>query len=352
MTKFYIEGNLSPKNIPFVVEAIHSDDLKNRMGYNSAFLQTPVPLPVLAASLQNDIAVVQKDIGRNGDHVLDYTHFSVVHSKSKKLPFYAAVNIEGVSNLINMVHGPRKSDEWFADSRIFEGTNKFQFGNKEYAKSGFQKGHIVRYFDPAWGSTLLEKKKAMGDTFHFSNCCPQIPYYNSVVWNYLEDYYMARAIFLDKKITVFSGPVFNKARIIKGLLVPVNFWKVVVYKTPAGLSAMGFIMSQEKYFDKLKEENSIAGRQISPLSITQDSIAKLYSKREMIDAKVKISLIEEKTQISFGLNNIDEKRNDDRLNIELIKPPASFFQPQEAAAEKSAIPYSQQKELQAFFDAI
>jgi DNA/RNA endonuclease G (NUC1) len=348
MLKFYIEGNNPVKNMAFKVEAVHSDDLKNRKGYNSNFLGRKVPLPTIATSLQDDIAILQKDIGGNGDHVLDYTHFSVVLSKSRKLPFYTAVNIEGVSNLMNMVHEARGSDAWFADPRIVQGSNKFQYGNKEYEGSGFQKGHMVRYFDPAWGTSALIKKQAMGDTFHFSNCCPQLPYYNSVVWNYLEDYYMARAIFQDKKITVFSGPIFNKAQEINGLLVPVNFWKVVVYKTKTGLAAMGLIMSQEKYFDKLKEKSMVAEGKVPARALTKDSITKLYNKKELIDAKVKISLIEEKTNISFGLNEIDEKRNDEKLDIEIINQPLSSS-PQPAAAIRKL---PAQKDLQAFFEAM
>jgi endonuclease G len=45
----------------------------------------------------------------------------------------------------------------------------------------------------------------MGDTFHFTNCCPQVGKFNAGLWNDLEDYYMARSIFQDNKISVFTG---------------------------------------------------------------------------------------------------------------------------------------------------
>lgn len=350
MIKFNIEGVITSKNLPFTIEAVHSDDLRNRNGYNTKFLGIDVPLPTVAPSLQKDIASLQKDIGRNGNQVLDYTHFSVVFNKRKKLPFYTVVNIEGLTNLMNMVHEARGSDSWLADDRIFLGDNKFQYGNKDYQGSGLQKGHLVRYFDPAWGSTDTVKMQAVGDTFHYSNCCPQIPYYNSVVWNYLEDYYLARAIFQDKKITVFSGPIFNKARSINGLLVPVNFWKVIVYKTPTGLAAMGLIMSQEKYFDRLKLQ-TMRSAEMPLRALTKDSIAQLYNRKELIDAKVKISLIEEKIKISFGLNDIDEKKDDDRLDIEIISPPSAAA-PQAATAIRKLPPGKPQKAMQDFFDAM
>lgn len=347
MLKFYIEGNLPFKNFPFKIEAVHSDTLKNRKGYNSSFLGKKIPLPLLSTALKRDVAVLQKDAGDNGNRVLDYTHFSVVLSKSKKLPIYTAVNIEGITNLMSMAHEPRGSNNWLADSRVFQGDKKYQYGSKDYEKSGFQKGHLVRYFDPAWGSSGLVKKQAIGDTFHYSNCCPQIPYYNSVVWNYLEDYYMARAIFQDKKITVFSGPIFNKAQRINGLLVPVNFWKVLVYKTKTSIAAMGLIMSHEKYFDRLKEKKIIEEGVVPERILTKDSIEKLYNKKELIDAKVKISLIEEKTNISFGLNKVDEKRNDERLDIEIINPPTVAPASAKAGLEKVEAP-----DLRAFFDAM
>ena len=210
-------------------------------------------------------------MGTHGDRVLDYTHFSVLYNKSKKLPFYTAVNIDGSTNLMGMEHEERPSDVWLPDYRIATAEQEnFQYGDADYAGSGFQKGHLVRYFDPAWGRQASLKKIAMGDTFHYTNCCPQIPYYNSVAWNYLEDYYMARSIFTDKKITVFSGPLFNKAKKINGLLVPVNFWKVVVYNNGnTGIAAMGFIMSQEKYFNKLVTTRGLVAEKMVQPGLTR-----------------------------------------------------------------------------------
>lgn len=132
---------------------------------------------------------------------------------------------------------------------------------------------------------------------------------------------MARAIFQDGLMTIFSGPIFNKAKTINGLLVPLNFWKVVVYRSGKNaIQAMGFIMSHERYFNRLEEEKMlIAGKVVEP-TLTKESIAKLYEKKELIDAKVKIALIEEKTGLSFGLGDVDEKKEDDIYAVDWIKP--------------------------------
>ncbi len=326
--------------------------LSNRDGYSKSFLTKAVKLPALTIEMKKDVAVVSKDIGKNGNKVLDYHHFSVVFNKTKRLPFYTAVNVEGASNVMAMVHESRSSDVWYPDPRIVSNGNTLQYGNKDYEKSGFQRGHMVRYFDPGWGKTNEFKEKAMGDTFHYSNCCPQIPYYNSVVWNYLEDYYLARAIFQDKRITVFSGPIFNKAKQLNGLLVPVNFWKVVVYNKPGGkLGALGFVMSHERYLNKLKVKKKVMGltKLVQP-TLRKGDIKRLMEKTELIEAKVKISFIEEKTGLKFGLNNVDEKKRDKQYHVELIKPSSiGIMRLETVSSDKQE---KKTKSLEAFFRAM
>jgi DNA/RNA endonuclease G (NUC1) len=308
-------------NKTMTINAVISDKLINRPGYDSGFLNKKIKLPTIPATLKKNIATVQSDVGSNGNKVLDYYNFSVVFNKNKKLPFYTAVNIEGDTNVMGMVHEERGSDTWYPDYRLSIDDDTLQYGNKDYKGSGFQKGHMVRYFDPAWGSSKKRRDEAMGDTFHYSNCCPQIPYYNSVVWNYLEDYYLARAIFQDKKVVVFSGPIFNKAKTINGLLIPVNFWKVVAYNKPNGkVGAMGFVMSHERYLDKLKKKRTMGITKLVQPTLSKDDIQRLYDKQEIVEAKVKISFIEEKTGLKFGLNTVDEKKTDARYDAELIQP--------------------------------
>ena len=147
-------------------QAIHTDQLDKRKGYDLAFLPVRLPLPAIAASDTGKIATVRNNIGLNGDYVLDYTHFSVVFNKEAKLPFYTAVNMYGDTNLLGMVHDERGSDPWYIDDRIKTGTDSWQYGNDDYKGSGLAKGHLVRYYDPAWGTDEVQKI-AIGDTFHY-----------------------------------------------------------------------------------------------------------------------------------------------------------------------------------------
>jgi len=316
-----------------------------RKGYKANFLGIEVPLPEMTDDMKAELAEVQEGIGPNGNMVLDYTHYSLQFNKVKKLPVYTAVNIDGKTNLMGLPHEERSGDRWDQDDRILVDDEHFQFGNNDYKGTIFQKGHMVRYFDPAWGSSDNVKKTAMLDTFYYTNCCPQVGKYNAVVWNYLEDYYMARAIFQDKKITVFTGPIFNKAKKIGALLVPMNFWKVVVFKKDGELRAMGFIMSHERYLKKMEEAAIQEAVELEAVVIRQpklkkEDIDRLYEKKEIVDAKVKISLIEEKTGLSFGLNEADENHGRERLffeTIPAIRPTDEAFHfPQPESAESTA----------------
>lgn len=320
-----IEFNVSSNDgTKLLLEAIHQDDLSNRIGYNKNFLGTELLLPNPPNGLENIVAK-NPNPKSNGDNYLDYTHFSILFNKDKKLPFLTAVNIDGSTNELSIVHEKRTNDIWYQDERITVTSNSFQFKTSDYSGSGFDRGHMVRYYDPAWGGTKEDKKIAMGDTFHYTNCCPQLPNLNRNIWGDLEDYYMARAIFQDNKITVFTGPIFNKEKKIGNLLVPINFWKIIVYKKNDHLEAMGFIMSQELLFNKMLEEQLILedDTKYSKPTLKQSDIDRLFTKNNIKQYVVKIALIEEKTGLNFGLNAIDANLNEVRLfNKPAIEPTA------------------------------
>lgn len=296
--------------------AIRDTDFSNREGYNSDFLNHKLFLPIVNDNLKENNAINQIP-GKNGKFYLDYTHFSVLFNKAKKLPFYTAVNIEGKSNEIARVHDARGSDLWYTDNRLNINGDNFQFTNKDYANSGFQRGHMVRFYDPAWGVAEEKRKIAMGDTFHYTNCCPQIGKFNEGIWNDLEDYYMARSVFQDDKISVFTGPVFNKAKVINGLLVPLNFWKVIVYNNGNDIEAIGFLISHEIAMQKIVERLMFLEeqRQVNP-TLDKADIDRLFEEKGLKKFMVKIQLIEEKTGINFGLDDVDINRGKTRLFYE------------------------------------
>src|SRR5436190_20589750 len=68
-------------------------------------------------------------------------------------------------------------EQWVTDPRI---ADEHQLPDVFYTKDGgaFDKGHIVRRDDVAWGDTFDDMQMANGDTYHTTNCSPQISAFN------------------------------------------------------------------------------------------------------------------------------------------------------------------------------
>lgn len=215
---------------------------KNSTGYDETFLGKgfEIPLPSLSEGMVNDIAEME-----DGRKILPYTHFSIMMSKSRRLAYYTAVNIDGK----NRVDVKRKKDKWYFDSRIDEA---FQCGPNLYNNNPLDRGHLTRRQDPNWG---LDASKANEDTFHFTNCSPQHSQLNQKTWLNLEDYILDNARINELKINVFTGPVFRADDMMyRGeFKIPAEFWKVVVMvKDDNTLSATAYLQTQKNLIQNLE----------------------------------------------------------------------------------------------------
>jgi endonuclease G len=207
--------------------------LVDRTGYVDTFLgDFTVPLPVPRGSLARDMLPIP---GR-ADHRLDYTHFSVVMSKARRMAMFVAVNIDGK----NAVRISRETDRWALDGRI---PDEAQIGEELYVDNILDRGHLVRREDPNWGAVA---DQANNDTFHFTNCSPQAGAFNQRTWLSLESYILDNARAVEDKVTVFTGPVFrSNDRLYRDALIPTAYWKVVAFVNDSGRpSATAYIVDQ------------------------------------------------------------------------------------------------------------
>ncbi len=238
-------SRLEPPVFPGVDPAEDEDDpapgLDDREGYSEAFLgedrEHYVPLPRLSDALQADVS---RRPGRRGEcgYVLDYTHFSVVQNKARKLPMFTAVNIDGE----RLVSVRRRGTRWRLDPRIPAG---HQSGNELYRSNDLDRGHLVRRLDPVWGASQ-EAEQANHDTFHYTNAAPQHARLNQRTWLELEDHLLDNAGAHDLKISVFTGPVFGEHdRLYRGVQLPEEFWKVVaMVREDGSLHATAYLLTQ------------------------------------------------------------------------------------------------------------
>jgi endonuclease G len=213
-------------------------------GYRKSFLgrEHLIKPPVLNTKQKNDLVKFG-----HGKYVLNYPHYSVVMSKTRRFAYYTAVNIDGKKWCDN----PRRG-RWKKDSRIKE-----QFGNELYSayKSDFDKGHLVRREDPEWGN-IEEAVKAGESTFVYPNCVPQHKKLNQEIWEELENNVLHMgAVGQGLKISVFTGPVLSEADGVfvtkvndMEVKIPNLFWKVITWvKSDGKKYAVGFVQSQEKF---------------------------------------------------------------------------------------------------------
>lgn len=244
------------------VKPWYDDDYENRVseGYDPDFLGVQVPLPTVT---DTSIAAIYE-----GSHIIPYVHFSLCLHKKRRLALLAASNVDYREEMRSpdktkkydrdSLGGFAKNDfeAWLTDPRLGEIS---QIPDEFYSndRGAFDRGHIVRRDDVCWGSTYEEIRRANGDTYHLTNCSPQVAHYNQSkfngVWGVLEEVVKDNA--KSEQLVVFSGCVLRDedkyftARYKKQDLkfkVPATFWKVVVAKKENGsLQAFGFVLDQD-----------------------------------------------------------------------------------------------------------
>ncbi len=245
---------------------VRDTNYASRKGYDPGFLNAggvegpalTVPLP--AAKTVADLAPV-----KNGGSTLHYQNFSLQMHAKRRLALFTASNVTKDEALKKPEPGrdyTRKglggeSDKWYADPRV---DAKHQLPDVFFTKDrkAFDKGHIVRRDDVAWGKSYDDLLRGNADSFHVTNCSPQVAGFNRSAngennWGDLENHVLSEAA--NERLCVFAGPVLaNDDQIFSGVgergtslsaRIPSRFWKVIVAHTGAGLASYGFVLEQD-----------------------------------------------------------------------------------------------------------
>lgn len=121
---------------------------------------------------------------------------------------------------------------------------------EDYAGSGWTKGHLMPAADAAFNST------AMGETFYFTNICPQDETLNAGDWQYLEKRVRQWAKRYGS-VWVVTGPIVGDNRYgtigERDVVVPDAFYKALLIRKKNGsYSAIAFVMDNddERYYLK------------------------------------------------------------------------------------------------------
>lgn len=119
----------------------------------------------------------------------------------------------------------------------------------DYAKSGYDRGHLCPAADNRWS------KQAMEQSFYMSNMSPQSPDLNRKIWAELEDKVREWAV-ENEEVYVVTGPILAdgfKEKIGKSkVAVPNYFYKVVADLSGDQIKGVGFIFVNGENNGELK----------------------------------------------------------------------------------------------------
>jgi endonuclease G len=267
----------------------------NRGGYDPGFLPGHrLDLPRLSEKQQVHAArKLQVATGEN-PYELTYQHFSIVMNAERRMAYFTAVNIDGASwvaikravdtsgsaapEQAEAAEAAEATEVWFDDPRISrEAQTDQSLYDKQRPKRLFDRGHMVRRQDPAWG-TKAAANRANADTFHFANCAPQEARFNqdAHLWQGIENYVLDNAKADDIRVTVFTGPVFTDDdpdyRYVK---VPKSFWKIVARVEHGKLLATALLADQSERITRLPERMSESFDDMSKVQSFQVSVAEV-----------------------------------------------------------------------------
>ena len=215
--------------------------------------------------------------------MIDHKYFKIAYNPSKRLAQYVSYQLTA-SQLRNK--SARRTNKFITDPFLFHKKIPYVV-TAEYAKSGYDRGHLAPSADFVWD------QEANNMTFVMSNMAPQLPGLNRDAWKRLEDQVRKWACG-EEKITVITGPIFssNLTTLKSGLEIPQRFFKVIIDETPP-IKMIAFIYHQE-------DKGNV-----------------------MLERIVPMNNIEKATEIAFN-------QNFPVLNNDKIRAPASLNQWKEA----------------------
>ena len=254
-------------------------DLESREGYQNDFLDLDggkkVPMPKLTAEGLGLAAKLD-----DGSPFLNYHKFTVVIHKTRRLALFTAANvdwrteartIDGKKPSRKALNGftANEKEDWVTDPRI---PQQHQLPDYFYVKDGgaFDRGHLVRRDDVAWGDSFEDMQMGNGDTFHTTNCSPQTAEFNQSKfsqfnWGALEN--MVQKQTNSERVCVLSGPVLDaNDRFFHGLVksgskvsiqIPTRYWKIIVANESGKPAAFGFVLDQDLAEVDLHDEMAI-----------------------------------------------------------------------------------------------
>jgi len=175
-----------------------------------------------------------------GEQIIQHTGFTLSYNEKYEQASWVAYELTA-DELIKRV---KRSDNFKKDSKVSTGSAL----PSDYAKSGFDRGHLAPAADLSWSEVTMK------ESFYMSNMSPQKPGFNRGIWKKLEGYVRQWASD-NGAIYVVTGGVLNNIDQFIGTSnvgIPKYYYKVILDYTGPEKKGIGFILPNQSSSKKLQ----------------------------------------------------------------------------------------------------
>lgn len=187
------------------------------------------------------------------DTVIDRRGYALGYAEEFEQPLWVAWHLTA-DEVRNRKTG--RTDDFRIDPYIATGSARLE----DYAKSGFDRGHLAPAADMGWSA------KTMSESFYFSNMTPQNPDFNRGVWRKLEEKVRDWAVDYGE-LYVVTGPLpVRSGKTVGGnrVAVPPACYKVIYAPRAKPPAMIGFVLP-----------NARSSRELRAFAVPVDAIERM-----------------------------------------------------------------------------
>jgi endonuclease G len=165
-----------------------------------------------------------------GTQYIKHSHYAFEYKEEHEQSIWVAYMLTSKKNAQTY----KRSNSFYPDPLVSTETAT----NKDYSKSGYDKGHLAPAADMNWS------EQAIKESFYFSNISPQLPAFNRGIWKTLEEQVRTWAQKFDT-LYIVTGPIVEPGLPTIGenkVSIPNYFYKAILVYSYSRAFGIGFIL--------------------------------------------------------------------------------------------------------------